>query len=653
MTAQSSSKGLFGTYLKYRLGVMKINFVMCCIINVLGLPLYAVAANVGFEGVVSEFAMTARIFSMICIAALPAVAIFNALASFDYYHKKDLTDTIGALPLSHKQRFFADLLAGLAVNAAPIIPCGLISAIIIGGTQVKLVLKEGYGNVGSLHMASLGFFIAAAVLFVVIFTYLFTVLTSVCCGKVFHSVIFCVIAIVILPLLFGGLAQCFGNGILGIDSGEHFFSAITFFPPAGLLLLLYDAMDAPFSTGIASSAKNVLESFGIWQILVYLILAAGLIAAAYRLSKRRLAENTGSAFAIKPMFWVLSGGITAAATITMLAVTYNSLTYSYIFGTAAAGILVCLVTILFYPQKKKTFLRSLIVGAGAVAVMIAAWLLIDKTGAFGARYYPKNPDKIESVTLNGIYTITDKDDIEIITTMLNNELHKGSLCMYGGDWRDGNFYVRVEQTNGKRTARNYGNGTFGKTVFRSLNGYVDYFFNEIEEHPGEWSVHLSYSTLRNLTLWIPDEKVPELINILREEAKEKHTPDGNVVAEVVFTRLGQRRFAIEENYTRTIAFLTETNEGPETDPGLIYLSLEYHIYGEEWDVFSVKIPYADKDDDRVKELVSLLEDCDGEELVEGFKVNGFFSSGELGVTEKNKARVLELMKQLAADYIHD
>ncbi|MDE6731335.1 MAG: hypothetical protein K2J77_00470, partial [Oscillospiraceae bacterium] len=508
MTAQSSSKGLFGTYFKYRLGVMKINFVMCCILNVLGLPLYAVAANVGFGGVVSEFAGTARVFSTICIIALPAIAIFNALASFDYYHKKDLTDTIGVLPLSHKQRFFADLLAGLAVNAAPIIPCGIISAIVMGSAQGKLDKLE---IAGDLNMAGIGMTIAMTVLLIVVFTYLFAVLTSVCCGKVFHSVIFALIAIVTLPLLFGGLARCFANGILGIDSREYFWRAVAFFPPAGILHVLLIRMDAPFSGGIGSYAleyDHSLVSFSFAQILVYLILAAGIIAGAYFLSKRRLAEHTGSAFAIKPMFWVLSGGITAAITILVLGATYDmyDLKVSYPIISAAVGILVCLVTILFYPQKKKTFLRSLIVGAGAVAVMLVSWLLIDKTGAFGARYYPKNPDKIESVTLNGIYTITDKDDIEIITAMLNNELRKGSFYTDGGDWHDGNFYVQVEQTNGKRIARNYGNGTFGETVFRSLNGYVDYFFEELEKNPEYWKAHLSFTTLKKPIAWIPDEK---------------------------------------------------------------------------------------------------------------------------------------------------
>lgn len=664
MTVQSSSKGCFVTYFKYRLGIMKMNFVMCCILNVLGLPLYAVAANVGFGGVVSEFALTARVFSMICIGALPAAAVFNALSSFDYYHKKDLTDTVGALPLSHKQRFFADLLAGLAVNAAPIIPCGIFCVIAFGSMQGKL--QERYSELtnGDFHTVSLGLYIAAAVLFVVVFTYLFSVLTSVCCGKVFHSVLFCVIAIVILPLLCGGTARCFGNAVLGIESREYFWKAVAFFPPAGILHLLLIAMDVPFSIGFDSDILEYLfASFGFVQILVYLILAAGIIAGAYFLSKRRLSESTGSAFAIKPMFWVLSGGLTAAITVSAFNVTYDwhGIAVSYPIFSAAVGLLVCLVTILFYPQRKKTFLRSLAVGAGAVALMLAAWFVIDKTGALGARYLPKNPDKIEHVKLNGTYTITDKNDIEAFTSKLNEELHDNPSDLADRNSKFGSFFVEAKKTNGKSIARNYSDGRIGEEIFRSLDGYVDYFFEELERNSEYRKAYISYSRIASVNsamnrweFYIPDEKVPELIQILHEEAKEKYDPNAKTAVEIAFTHHGDRYFAITEDYTRTIAFLSDIGDViSETDPGLTYLGIDYSIIGEEWEVLRVHVPFADKDDERVKELVALLEDCEGEEPLTDFRINAFVGTKEPAVTEKHKARILELMRQLAADYFNE
>lgn len=662
MTAVNSSKGLFVTYFKYRLGIMKMNFVMCCILNVLGLPLLAVAANKGFGGVISEFSATARFFSMICIAALPAIAIFNALSSFDYYHKKDLTDTIGVLPLSHKQRFFADLLAGLIVNAVPIIPCGIFCVIVFGNMQGKLLARYEAAMLGNFHMVNVGLYIAAAVLFIVVFTYLFTVLTSVCCGKVFHSVVFSVIAIVILPLLFGGLARCFANWILGIDSKEYFWEAVKFFPPAGLLRAILDVVEVPFSgySGYFIRKDNDIARLGFGHILVYLILAAGIIALAYFLGKRRLAEHTGSAFAIKPMFWVLSGGITAAMTIMTLCTSsefyaYGGIFHSYHIFSAAAGLLTCLVTVLLYRQKKKTFLHTLIVGAGAVVVMLAAWVVVDKTGSFGARYYPKSADEIEYIKINSTYKITEKKDIEDFTSMLNKELHDNPSGLAYGDW--GGFFVEMKKTDGTSIARNYTGRNLGEQILRSLDGYLDYFFGELEDSPEEWKAYLSYRYMSNSMVssartWVHDEDVDELIKILHEEAKEKHDPNAKTVIEIVFYGLNRERsFAIGEDFTRTIAFLSEATYDLDDNHSVVYLSIEYSGYGVDRDVFSVKIPFADKDDARVKELVSLLEASEGEPVDPNFRMRVFSGSNEPGVTEENKPRVLELMRELAADYM--
>ncbi len=666
MTAVNSSKGssknLFGTYFKYRLGIMKMNFVMCCILNVLGLPLLAVAAGKGFGGAISEFSATARFFSMICIAALPAIAIFNALSSFDYYHKKDLTDTIGVLPLSHKQRFFADLLAGLIVNAVPIIPCGIFCTIAFANLQGKFLARYNTAMLGNFHMAGIGLYIAASVLFIVIFTYLFTVLTSVCCGKVFHSVVFVVIAIAVLPLIFGGLAQCFAKGILGIDDKEYFWEAVKLFPPAGLIHSILDAVDAPFSGYLGYFIEhNELVTFSFWQILVYLILAAGIIALAYFLGKRRLAEHTGSAFAIKPMFWVLSGGITAAITITTLCTSsefygYGGLFHSYHIFSAAAGLLTCLVTVLLYRQKKKTFLRTLAVGAGAVVVMLAAWVVVDKTGSFGARYYPKSADGIEYIKINSTYTITEKKDIEDFASMLNKELRDNPKGLQYSN--NGGFFVEMKKTDGERTLRGFSNAPVVEQIIRSLDGYLDYFFGELEDSPEEWKAYLSYRYMANHMVssartWVHDEDVDELIKILHEEAKEKHDPNAKTVIEIVFYggSNGDRSFAIGENFTRTIAYLSDVSYDLDDNHAVIYLSIEYDNYGVNQETFLVRIPFEDKDDERVKELVSLLEVSEGEPIDPNFRMRVFNGPNEPGVTEENKPRVLELMRELAADYM--
>lgn len=658
MTAQSSSKGCFVTYLKYRLGLLKINFVMCCILNVLGLPLYAAAANVGFGGGISEFAMTARVFSTICVAVLPAIAMFNAISAFDYYHKKDLTDTIGALPLSFKERFFADLLAGYAVNIVPVIPCGIFAVIALGNTQEKFRrFHNAFADNCRFKMASVGVIIVMALIVIITFTYLFTVLTSVCCGKVYHTVIFSLLGMAVLPLLSYGLVRSFINSVVGMRYGENYIlRGVAFFPPIGVLHDLFEAMGVAFQANLDWDeviTKPAGELFAVGKpvhIAVYVLLALGLVALAYYLAKRRLAENTGSAFAVKPMFNVTSAGITAGVTIAVLAMCYNRTPF-YVLVAAAAGAVTFLVTLLINPRRKKALLKSIISGAAGIGSIILVWLLIFKTGSFGLRYFPKNPDKIGCVKINDTYEITDKEDIETYITLLNNRLRDNPSDMEyeNKNLRERGFYVEVTTTDGKTIERLYGSETYGRYIFGNLNGYVDYFFDDFISAKYVYSCNVKS---KNVNVRIPYEKMDEFISILREEASEKHSPDAPEFAEAVFNGYSGREktFIIEQSYTRTIEFLESLNEDTDVDPETAYFSISYTVRGAHWDSLDVCVHYKDRDDARVKELVDLLKNGRGTRDP-AFSVYSTYVAGLGDVTDQTKDRVVEIMAELAAEAI--
>lgn len=654
MTAQSSSKGCFVTYLKYRLGLLKINFVMCCILNVLGLPLYSIAANVGFGGGISEVAMTTRVFSTICIVALPVIAMFNAAASFDYYYKKDLTDTIGALPLSFKERFFADLLAGYAVNIVPLIPCGIACVIALGNTKEKLIRFHHVFPDDRFKMTDVGAIIVFALLVIITFAYLFTVLTSVCCGKVFHTGVFSLFGMAILPLLSYGLVRCFVNSVVGIDGSEYVLKGVAFFPPIGVLHDLFEAMGIAFQANLDwdnvltnPAGKHFLVSEPV-HIAVYVLLAAGLVALTYALAKRRLAENTGGAFAVKPAYYVLSAGITAGATIAVLAFCYNKSPY-FLLAAVPAGALTFLMMLLLNPGRKKALLKSIITGAAALASILAVWLLIDKTGAFGVRYLPKDPDKVDYIKINNYYNIDNKEDIKTYITLLNERLRYNPTSMQFEDsrWAEPGFYVEVKTTDGKSVKRLYGGATTGRNIFSHLNGYVDYFFDDIVS-----AKYVDFCNVKskNVNVQIPRDKLEEFITILREEASEKHSPDAAEFAEAVFYKRGEKTFIIEQSYTRTIEFLDSLNENTDVDPKEVYLSIDYTIRNGQWDSLTVNILYKDRDDARVKELVDLLKNGTGKR--DGsFSVYSNYAAGLGDVTDKTRERVLEIMAELAAETI--
>lgn len=131
MTEQSSSKSFFGIYLRHRLRQQRMNFILCAILNVLTLPLLTVSMEKGIKNPLDDFYVAGHVGAVMSGIALFVLAVAGAVMSFEYYNKKNLTDTLGVLPITNKQRFFGDLIGGYIANVAPIIPFGAVSAAIM------------------------------------------------------------------------------------------------------------------------------------------------------------------------------------------------------------------------------------------------------------------------------------------------------------------------------------------------------------------------------------------------------------------------------------------------------------------------------------------------------------------------------------------
>lgn len=670
MTAQSSSKSFFKTYLVYKLGTLKMFFIMCCILNALALPLYAASAHDGFGGVVSDFAPFGRVFSTMCIIAIIVIAMAGAAQSFDHYNKKDLTDTIGVLPLSYRERFFADFLAGYIVNILPIIPCGIVCAVMFGALQGKFDERYGTEFAGNFKMAGLGIMIAVTLLIIVSFAYLFSVLITSCCGKLFHSVIFTVFGTAALPLFFAGVTGCFIDGIVGLDTQEHFAKAAAFFPPLGLLGELFGAMGLVFKsdTDYSIPVKERYSIFDPIHIVVYVILAAGILAAAYFIGKHRRAENTGMAFTVKPMFTVISAVTAAGVTGAMIFLNYQKFWF-YLAFAAAAGLVSLIVTIVLYLPKKKELLRSAVIGAAAVGLMVLTSVLFDKTGSFGARYFSTNASKIEYVKIDDTFIITDKADIEKYLSLLNDKLRKYSSDMF---YDTSGYIVEIKTESGKTIKRHYCNDRsdsrwstrfkkyieitpprLEKLLFE-LDGYADYFFDGLESL-GENMECKIYTNNSEVSLSPSETK--RFVEVLREELSEK-PGTGAVFGEAEFSsgtiyyrKASDVYFEITNDLSDTIMFLESLNETDEKDPESTYISVRYSVsenrYDTDSDRFNVTIPYKNRDNEKVQELIGLLENGGSGALDPHFEVRSYFTSTELRVTEKNKDRVLELMTEIA------
>ena len=492
MTVQSSSKSRFGTYLKYRIGELKLNLVACCLLNVLALPLYALAANAGLGGVVSDFAAFGQIFSIMSVVVLTILAISGAALSFNYYNKKNLTDTIGVLPLTYRERFFADLLAGYITNVSPMIPCGIFCMAVFAGLQGKF--NGIYPENTAFSMAGFGALIVISMFLIVTFAYLFSALMSACCGTMFHTVLFTIFAAGVLPLFSGGLARCVANGIVGVNGKEIFAKGASFFPPFGLFMQFFGAYGLPFKSGIdyKTPVSKIYTLLDPLHIVVYVITFAVLLALAYFAGKNRLAERTGSKFTVKNVFIAICVGITSAVVFMTLGASYYEFDL-YLLVSGIVGAVIFILTVLLVLPKKRELLRTIICGAAAIGVSLVVGYLLNATGSFGARYLPEDAEKIEYVLVEDSYKITKKDDIAKYLSLLNQKLRDFPFDMqYEENW----YTVEIKTESGKTIRRDYSDHQsleyWGNSpilmkrkahppelykLMSELDGYVDYFFD--------------------------------------------------------------------------------------------------------------------------------------------------------------------------------
>lgn len=671
MTERSSCKSFFGNYLIYRIKAQQMNLILCCIMNALALPLFVISQIKGFSKVPPDSYYIGRIMSVISGVTLIILAVFGAVTSFEYYNKKNLTDTVGSLPLSYKQRFWGDFLAGYIANVAPVIPCGLISAAIFAGAQSKFktfcIEKDFSGTVFSTFRLALC--MAFSLFIALTFLYLFAVLISTACGRFSHSVMFSIFGIFALCGAAAGIAGCFAVGMLGANTGEYMKGAASFVPPLGSLIDLskgFRFLGGNFEIFRGKPLTDVgigdiFAAANVLNIVYFVILGVGIIFGAFYLGKRRKPEKTGSTFVVKPAFYVISSLMSAAAVFLILVNLVDSNGgYGKRYVTAAiAGVIMCVVSLVTYLPKLRELPRCILCGFAVIGASVGLAALFNATGSFGLAYLP-SAEEIEYLKINDSYTVTDKEDIKKYIEKHNEILRdKRNYLIHGY------YSLEYKTTDGNITKLAYSGSlmSVGDPIRQMekneerLNGYGKYFFESFADGFDDWScVVLDENSIYD----IPEQNKAEFIAVLREEAGEKYDPDAEVYARVEFRRINQgtRSFYIGKNLERTIAFLNEMNGTIEKDPNKLILEIRYfmneHNFGVDFRVLEVRVRNKDMDKALVKELIGLLgkgDDFSGN--INGFEViyrnYSDSSAGYYYIPRANSKRVLEIMTELALD----
>ncbi len=657
MTEQNSSKSFFGIYLRYRIKEQKMNLILCVILNVLSLPMLAVAMGKGIStgNQYDDFYLVGRAWAVMSWIALVIIAIAGAAMSFEFYNKKNLTDTLGVLPITNKQRFFGDLIGGYIANVVPVIPFGIAAMVIFYSLQGKfdaLITKDNNDIECVFQIGKLGLDIFVSLFFSLTISYLIAVLVTSACGKMFHSTILSVFTIAGLSFFPAGIVGCFSMNMLGIDISKYIYDTMLFFPPIALIKNMYDSANLLENLDFykLQRAEDIFIVFKPVYIMVWIILGVGLIAGAYFIGKHRKSENVGSSIVFRPLFYISCGLASGGTSAIILSANTTSYIITILLSFFGGGI-VCLIMHLIWLPSKKHLMRGIIAGSASILAAFGLCVLFDKTCCFGARLLPENSAKIEYVNANDFITITDKADIETYMKLQNRILRSYSFdnihYVSGNDPYSSFYKIEYRLANGRIVKRQYNRSLYGN-VEQNLDGYGRYFFDKIAELAEANGDMSCFVTIDSGRINIPKDKSEEFFNLIRGEAEEKYKYGAGVYGGVVFN-VGSRTilFNVQNDFTKTIAYLEKmwNNIAEINSPDSTYLWIRYIPSLNESEL-SVTIKYRDKDNELVKELVSLLkpsrEDKNRDEKM-------VISGADYHVPKENSQKVLDILTKMVEE----
>ncbi len=667
-TPSSNKKSPFVTYFGYRMRRQFHFLIVTLMLNVLGIGVFSAASLArikirytahttdGYSTIPYELGVLTEGLVMISAIAVLALSLFGAISAFDYCLKNDHTDTFYGLPVTLRGRFWADFLSGYISHVASLLPCSVFSMI------VSVSADDLYNKLSlvTTNTDQSGFMIKVfaelnlALFFTYTFAYVLSVIITVCCGRISSSVVFTSLCAVI-PLILCGVT---GGYVLacriGVSNFNQFFPKVLGnTPPVGTFFIkVKDAVDT-----IYGKTDPLYEVTSPMTYVIYSLVIAALIAAAYFIFKRRRPENTGRRLAVRSFYYVFSGIVAFSLICMICLITYSKHMWwlSALISAAAAGIALLIFTLASRRERsdfKKNMIRSLAVIAGSIVLLV----IVDKTGAFGTRYYNTSPDKTQSINIiindysqanyfRENFTIEDRADIEKFISSLNNTLkNRSDELTYGSC-----FVVTYNLTNGQQITRRYdsgGSSSEQRSAVEELFGNV----RSLPSYPKISSESISESIYQSTyaeavihdkfgKVIIPKDHIPELADILSREVLEKYDNNAQLAGliSVDSDKYGSMSIPISSSFTDTISFVESFREYDEDA-----VAFSMYIYSELRLTLDVKMKNVNNDAE--KELFSLLKETNRNVYYFDARIRITSSNGlEYYVPEENKERVIDLV----------
>lgn len=385
-------------------------FVVSCIVNLLGIPLFVFAKvlnikadNIRFVSSNSINDLDYSCYYVISIASmfvLLAIVIISAFSIFNYLYSKPMVDVIYSLPITVNQRFFSDYLAGLAITGIPYIASMIISLIINGISFAAVpawALSQVQGDTGSTLVIFQGYLY---VFLFMLMLYTITVFVLTFCGSIIEGIGYTVILNAIVPIVMFVLLAFISECVYGMSTISPEFDILRYAASLGGLIVSAEFVGSVMEL---NSFDNVnLAHCALWAVIYFLITAV-IFGISYLFYRKRKAEDVTKPFVFKTVYYVIMTCIcfcmSAAVVIFSIMSSSEYVRISSGIPWIIAGAVIFFILDTIQNRGFKKFGSGVIkyiamTGGSVLLLMIMVW-----TDGFGGTYKIPDIDNIESVDI--------------------------------------------------------------------------------------------------------------------------------------------------------------------------------------------------------------------------------------------------------------
>ena len=394
MTAATSTlkKSFFKTHFKNTILESKKFLFIVSVLHLIGYPVIAFTIRYYSEhpdNTDESYAIASCIALAIAIlsGAIIAISIFN------YLYKKSTVDMNLSLPLTTRQRFLSEYLAGLTIYIVPAIIGGLI------GTVILLTGKHEL-----MEFLKYTIYIGSVVIIGMILYYSLTVLILSCCGSLFETILSTLLINAMIPASIYLLSYTIiSNDSFGLSSNSLFLNQIFISSPIGNAAFIIYFFDNVNMYG------NVNTNLYVHWLIPTLIFTVLIVLLSYFLYKKRKAEQVSKPYVYKFIYYAILFFVTFCI-ISIFKVSTGSSDYtaqtdstpidaSFFPAVMCSGIVFFIMEIISNRGFKKFWL-SILKFAGTITCIYAVLLLCHSTNGFGVNKYVPLESAVDTVNID-------------------------------------------------------------------------------------------------------------------------------------------------------------------------------------------------------------------------------------------------------------